>query len=440
MIRTAFLAATLAFLSTLVMAQTVTPTPAKTKPAIIDADRIVAVVNNGVITLHDLRTRMALIERQLRAEKVQLPTEDVLEKQLLERMILDLAQMQFAQENGIEVSGSDVDAALSRIAESNHMTIPQFRQALEKDNIDWAKFHEDIGQEITLARLRNREVDERLTVSEDEIDRYLEEQAKNGGNDAIVQVAHIIVRIPEQASVDDQERAQAKAEQALRQLKSGAEFRRVAAIFSDAPDGLAGGVMDPRPLDRLPGLYADAVRNLSPGETSDILRSPIGFHVVRLLSRQSGAAPAPVKQTHARHILIKVNDLLSDSEARQRALALKERLDNGADFAVLARQNSADLSAAKGGDLGWLYQGDTVPDFERAMDALDIGGVSAPVHTPFGWHIIQVLERRTDDVSQERRRQSARQILRERKADDAYQDWLRQLRDRTYVEYHLDDK
>lgn len=411
------------------------------RPRTIDADRVVAVVNSEAITLHELQTRLVIVERQLRSQNVQLPPRDVLEKQLLERMIIDRAQMQFAKENGLQIADGEVDAALQRIADSNRMSLTDFRNALEKDGIAWPKFREDIRQEITLARLRDREVDSRLTVADDEIDGYLENQAKAGGDGDLVRVAHIIVRVPEQATAQQLERSRNRAQQAIEQLKAGEEFGRVAAVFSDAPDALTGGAMEPRPLERLPGLYADAVRSLGPGETSGILRSPAGFHIVRLLARQGGATQKKsLKQTRARHILIKVNELLSDSEARQRALVLKDRLDHGADFAELARLHSTDLSAAKGGDLGWLYEGDTVPDFERAMDALKIGEISQPVRSPFGWHIIQVQERRTEEASKERQRLIARQALRERKSDEAYQDWLRQLRDRTYVEYRLDDK
>lgn len=407
----------------------------------IDADRIVAVVNSEAITLNELRSRLTIVERQLRSQGVQLPPRDVFEKQLLERMIIDRAQMQFAKENGLQISDGEVDASLRRIADSNRLSVADFRKALERDGVSWSKFREDVRQEITLARLRDREVDNRLTISEDEIDGYLENLAKAGGIGDVVQIAHIIVRVPEQANSMQLERSRNRAMQAAEQLKAGEEFGRVAAAFSDATDGLAGGVMEPRPLDRLPGLYAEAVRKLTPGETSAILRSPAGFHIVRLVSRQGGAGQMQaLKQTRARHILIKVNELLSDSEARQRAVMLKERLDNGADFAELARLHSTDLSAAKGGDLGWLYQGDTVPEFERSMDALKVDGISEPVRSPFGWHLIQVQERRTEDASKERQRLMARQALRERKSDEAYQDWLRQLRDRVYVEYRLEEK
>jgi peptidyl-prolyl cis-trans isomerase SurA len=407
----------------------------------LDADRIVAVVNSEVITQMELRGRLAMIERQLRAQNVQLPPRDVIEKQLLERMIIDRLQMQLAKETGLPVTDAELDAALHRIVDNNRMSVADFRKALEHDGISWSRFREDLRQEMIIARLREREVDNRVTISEGEIDNFLENAAQPGGSEAVVQVAHIIVRVPEQTDAQQLAKIRVRAEQALDQLRKGEEFGRVAAAYSDAPDGLAGGVMEPRPLDRLPALYAEAVQSLKPGETSGILRSPAGFHIVRLLDRQGGAMQTQaLKQTHARHILVKVNELVSDAEARRRLVELKERLDNGADFAELARLHSNDLSAAKGGDLGWLYQGDTVPDFEKAMDALKIGAVSEPVRSPFGWHLIEVLERRTQDASKERQRLMARQALRERKADEAYQDWLRQLRDRAYVEYRLEEK
>ncbi len=407
----------------------------------VELDRIIAVVNSEAITLFELRSRLIMVERQLRGQNVQLPPRDVMEKQLLERMIVDRAQIQFARDAGMDVSDDELDVALRRIAESNRMSLPEFKEALERDGLAWRKFREEIRQEITISRLREREVENRIIISEGEIDNYLETAGQPGQNAEIVQLAHIIVRVPEQASARQLAELRARAEQARAQLQKGEDFARVAASFSDAPDGLSGGVMEPRPADRLPTLYIEAASKLKAGETSDILKSSAGFHIIRVVDRRGGALRTQaLKQTHARHILVKVNEVVSDGEARRRLVALKERLDNGADFADLARQHSSDLSAAKGGDLGWLYQGDTVPDFEKAMDALKINEVSQPVRSPFGWHLIQVLERRTEDASKDRQRQMARQALRERKSDEAYQDWLRQLRDRAYVEYRLEEK
>ncbi len=407
----------------------------------VEADRIVAVVNSEAITLLELRSRQATVERQLKAQKVPLPPPDVLERQLLERMIVDQAQTQFAKENGIQVSDSELDAAVRRIAENNRMSLPDFKKALEKDGVVWNRFREEIRQEVVFARLRDREVDSRIAISEGEVDNYLENAGRPGNNEELVRLAHIILRVPEQVDAAKASGIRARAEKALQQLSAGEDFGRIAASYSDAPDGLSGGIIDWRPVDRLPGPYAEAVRNMKPGEISGLIRTSAGFHIVKLVDRRGGAlATKSLKQTHGRHILIKVNEVVSDGEANRKLLALKERLDNGGDFAELARLHSNDLSAAKGGDLGWLYQGDTVPEFERAMDNLKIGDTSEPVRSPFGWHLIQVLERRTEDASQERTRQLARQALRERKSDEAYQDWLSQLRDRAYVEYRLEEK
>lgn len=407
----------------------------------VEIDRVVAVVNDEAITLHELRSRLAAVERQLRSQGTPLPPRDVFEQQLLERMIIDRVQAQFAKETGLRVSDGEVDAALRRIADGNRMSLADFRSTLERDGIAWSRFREEIRDEITVGRLREREVDSRIVISDGEIDNFLASAEASGGAGQMLHLAHIIVRLPEQATPQQLAKIRARAEQALQQLRSGDDFAKVAAVYSDAPDALTGGNMGPRPADRLPSLYADAARDLKPGEVSGILRSPAGFHVIKMLARQGGALAMPaLKQTRARHILIKVNELVSEAEAKRKLVGLKERLDNKGDFAELARLFSNDLSAAKGGDLGWLYQGDTVPDFEKAMDALKIGEVSQPVQSPFGFHLIQVLERRTEEASPERRRLVARAALRERKADEAYQDWIRQMRDRAYVEYRLEDR
>jgi len=410
----------------------------------VEVDRIVAVVNDEAITAFELRARLAMVERQLRAQKVQLPPRDVLERQLLERMITDRVQLQYAKETGLRISDIELDAAMRRIAEGNRLSLQDFRATLERDGIAWAKFREEVRDEITLSRLREREVESRILVSDGEIDNYLANPDQGGSAANVeVQTAHIVIRVPEQASPDQLMRIGARAQAALDQIRRGESFAKVAASYSDAPDGLTGGAMGARPLDRLPSLYADVVKNMKPGEVSDILRSPAGFHIVMLISRAGDVGSKRVvslKQTRARHILIKVTEVVSETEARRKLVALKERLDNGADFAELARLNSNDLSAAKGGDLGWLYQGDTVPDFEKAMDALKLNQVSEPVQSPFGFHLIQVLERRTEDATAERQRLAARQVLRERKSDEAYQDWVRQTRDRAYVEYRSEDR
>jgi peptidyl-prolyl cis-trans isomerase SurA len=406
----------------------------------IAIDRVIAVVNDEAITQHELRDRVGTVERQLRGRGTQLPPRDVLEKQLLERLIMDRVQLQFAKEVGMRVADAELDAALLRIAANNRLGLAEFRAALERDGVEWRGFREEIREEMTIARLREREVENRIVVSDGEIDNYLANPAQ-ANQSALITLGHIIIRVPEQADTARLTQLRARAEEALARIRSGEDFGRVAASFSEAPDAMAGGMLEPRPLDRLPTLYAEAVAGMQPGAVSGILRSPAGFHIVKLFERKGGSvAGGTIRQTRARHILIRTSELLSADEARHKMTGLKERLDNGADFAELARLHSHDLSAAKGGDLGWLYQGDTVPEFERAMDALAVNEISKPVQSPFGWHLIQVLERKTAEIGDERKRLMARQALRERKVDEAYEDWLRQMRDRAYVEYRLEER
>ena len=254
------------------------------------------------------------------------------------------------------------------------------------------------------------------------------------------EVAHILLRVPESASPEQIQKLKAKADEVMGRLKKGEDFAQLAAAYSDAPDGLQGGNLGMRPLDRLPGSFGELVIKLQVGEVAPILRSPNGFHIVKLVSKRGGSDMPAVQQTHARHILIKVNEVVSESDARHTLAGLSERIKNGASFAELARLYSQDGSASKGGDLGWIYPGDTVPEFERAMNKLKPGEVSQAVHSPFGFHLIEVLERRVQDVSAERQRVIARQVLRERKMDEAYQDWLRQARDRAYVEIRIEER
>jgi peptidyl-prolyl cis-trans isomerase SurA len=253
-------------------------------------------------------------------------------------------------------------------------------------------------------------------------------------------IAHVLVRVPEQASPEQVEQARARAARVRVEAAAGGDFARLAASYSDAGDALQGGAMGWRAPGRLPDLFAEALRDMQPGEVSPLLRSPAGFHVLKLVGRRGAGEAASVTQTRARHILLKTSEVVSEEEARRRLEGLRERITAGADFAELARLNSEDGTAALGGDLGWVYPGDTVPEFERAMAALKPGEMSGVVRTPFGFHLIRVEERRAADVSLERRRQQARQALRERKAEDAFQEWLRQLRDRTYVELRLDER
>ncbi|MET0961431.1 MAG: peptidylprolyl isomerase [Noviherbaspirillum sp.] len=422
------------------------PVPAAGAQRVRPIDAIVAVVNNEVITGQELEARMQIVEARLRTQGVAVPPREQFQKQLLERMIVDRAQLQLAKENGLRVEDPLLDAAVARIAEQNGATLADFRKKVESDGITFARFREDIRNEILLQRLREREVDNKVQITESEIDNFLAAGSGAQGAQPEINLAQILIRIPENASAEQIAQRRARAEEALQQLRSGGDFARVAATYSDASDALKGGEMGWRPLDRLPQLFIDAVAERRDNELA-VVKSANGFHILRVLGRRTatapkaGAATAPaVTQTRARHILIKVNQVVPANEARRKLVELKERLDNkAAGFPELARLYSNDGSAAKGGDLGWLYPGDTVPEFERAMDALQPGQVSEPIESPFGFHLIQVIERKTDDVSQERQRLQARSALRERKIEEATEEWLRQLRDRTYVEYRAEE-
>jgi peptidyl-prolyl cis-trans isomerase SurA len=373
----------------------------------------------------------------LQKQKTMLPDGNILERQILERMISEMLQAQFAKESGLRVDDVLLDKTILRIAQQNKFSsVAEFRAKLEQDETDFKEFREEIRNEMISARLREREVDNKLVISENEIDNYLSNQERQEGKGEEMQLAHILVVVPEQASADKIQSYKVRAEQALTKLRSGAPFSQVAAGFSDAQDALKGGELGWRTIDRLPPIFAEQLQKMKPGEVSEVIRSPSGFHIIKLLDRRSKDTPVVVTQTHARHILIKTSELVSENDAKNRLLEIKQRIEKGANFAEEARLHSEDGSAPQGGDLSWLSPGETVQEFESAMDALKVGQVSGLVQSGFGWHLIQVLERRNTDVTVEQKRQRARAAIRTVKSDEAYQDWLRQLRDRAFIEYH----
>ena len=410
------------------------PLLAETAATPIDAVRVV--VNDDVITRLELAQRMQTVVQQLQKQGTQLPERGILEKQVLERMIMEKLQLQFAKENGVRVDDAQMESALQRIAQQNKFdSLAAFRSKLEKDGIDFARFREEIRGEILSVRLREREVDSKLFISDSDIEVYLDTQAKQGNRGEQLQLAHILIVVPEQATAENLRGLQRRAEEALQKLRTGAPFAQVAAGYSDARDALQGGMIGWRPSNELPSLFADALTALQPGQLSGILRSPSGFHILKLLDRRNNDAPVFITQTHARHILIKTSELVSESEARDRLQEIKRSIDAGADFAEQARLHSEDGSAAQGGELGWISPGETVPEFETAMNALKEKQISGLVKSGFGWHLIQVLERRNADVSEQQKKQQARNAIRAYKSDEAYQDWLRQLRDRAFIDY-----
>lgn len=403
-------------------------------------DRIVAVVNDGVITQHQLDARTRSATAQLHRQKVQLPPPEILKRQVLDQMITERAQVQQAKEAGVRIEDNELSQAIDRIAANQKMSANQLRQIVERDGMTWTDFREGIRDQMMVARIREREVDAKVMVTPGEVDNFLANQGSSGAGEE-VHLAHILIRIPEGASPETLQKLRAKATAIDEQAKAGRDFAQLAAANSESNDAMQGGDLGFRPIDSLPQVMSSAVANLKPGQVSDVVRSPSGFHIVKLLGRRGGGSALPqVQQTHARHILIKVTEITSESEAKQKITLVHQRLKAGEDFAALAKLYSQDGSAQKGGDLGWLYPGDTVQPFEQAMNALKIGEISGPVQSPFGFHIIQVLERRTTDVSQDRQRQRAMGALRQRKMEDANLEWIRQVRDRAYVEIRLEDQ
>ncbi|CEN55482.1 Chaperone SurA [Candidatus Methylopumilus turicensis] len=428
-----------ALLIGLVLLTSVVHAESDKKTEIVKMDRIVAIVDQVVITEKELADRIKSVTAQLEKQGTELPPPTILEKQILERMITDRLQLQFASQTGLRIDDNQLDKTIERIAGQNKMDIPAFKKALLDDGIQYRKFREDIRNEITLARLREREVDNRINITESEIDSFISLQSASNTSDEY-EIAHILIRAAEDTAPEDLKKLRAKAEDALAQLQSGKDFAKISAGFSDAPNALEGGSLGWKNGAQIPALFLEALKPLKAGEMSQILRSPNGFHILKVTNRRGGSSPLVVNQTHVRHILIKFSEIVSEKDALTRMASIKERLDNGEKFEDLARQYSDDGSAKSGGDLSWVNPGDTVPEFEKTMNVLALGEISNIIKTQFGLHVIQVLERRNQDMSKEAARIKARQEIRARKSDEAYQDWVRELRDRAFVELRLEDK
>jgi peptidyl-prolyl cis-trans isomerase SurA len=402
-------------------------------------DGIIAIVNDDVVMASELKRMVRRVEKELEQRGGEMPPERVLNRQVLERLVLTKIQIQTAKQTGVQVDDETLNRAMSNIAAENGMTLAQFRRAVESDGYGFVQFREDIRNEILVSRLRQRQVDSLIHVSEREIDNYLATQARQEKIDGEYHLAQILVAIPEDADAEQREAAREKALEALARLRRGDNFEQVAIAVSDDQEALEGGDLGWRKAGEIPAIYAEVATALREGQVSEIIESPNGYHIVKLLGVRGGAAGL-ITQTHARHILVKPDDLVSAEAARERLDRLRDRILAGEDFAALARLNSADKqSAAKGGDLGWASPGDLVPKFEDAMAALTPGGVSEPFETEYGWHIVQVLERRKRDNTVEAMRAQAREAIRRRKGEEERQAWLRRLRDEAYVEYRLEE-
>ncbi len=406
---------------------------------IVEIDRIVAVVNDDVIVYSEMQARLRTVVEQLEKAGVPAPPRDVLEKQVLEQLILDRLQMQIGTATGIRVDDETLNRQIADIARQNNLSLREFRDILARDGYNFAIFREEIRSELIKSRVQQRQVEDRVQVTGRDIDNYLATREKQGGNNPEYRVGHILIAVPDGASPEELAEARDEAEDIVARLNAGANFGRTAAAESDGRQALEGGDLGWRKAEELPTLFENVVPKLDKGELSDVVRSSSGYHIIKLMDIR-GAERLVINQTHARHILIKTNEIISNDQARSRLAVLRSRIVNGADFNELARANSDDGgSAVKGGDLGWLSPGDTIPPFEKAMDTLTVDEISKPFETQFGWHIVQVLGRRDRDSTEEVQRAKAAEALRKRKVDEELQTWFRQIRDESYIEYRLDE-
>ncbi len=401
----------------------------------VQIDRIIAIVNNAAISASELNNELQSIKLQLKSK--QMPPDNILRGQVAERLIMKHLLQQLGNSNNIIVDDETLNQALNSIAKQNNISLERLSAVLEGDGIDFNAYRENIRHEILTQRLRQRHINNRINITETEVDQFLAQQKTLANSTDEYRLEHILIGLPEAPVADDIDKAKQHGEEVLRLLAAGQDFSQVAMSHSDGQNALSGGDLGWRKAGELPSLFAKAITTMQAGEASPLIRSPSGFHIIKI-AEQRGGERHMVAQTHARHILIKTNAVVDDDSARTRLWELKNRLENGDDFAVLARANSDDKgSAAKGGDLSWSSPGQMVPAFEAMINELDINIISEPFQTQFGWHIVEVLERRQHDDTDKFYRNQARKQLFERKASEEEERWLRRLRDEAYVELHL---
>jgi peptidyl-prolyl cis-trans isomerase SurA len=431
-------AAALGLLATALQAQPArpaAPAPSASAPAARTGDYIIAVVNQELVTAGELEQRLERIRAEAARTGAKLPPPPELRRQVLDALIDERVLVTNARDSGLKVDEAELDRAVGNVALQNQLTLPQLRERLRQQGIDYAKFRNNVRDQILVERLREGEVNQRIKVSEAEIDAFLAERRTAAGLVPELDIAQILITVPEGASDAVVAERRARAEAAQARIKAGADFAAVAREVSEDGNRAQGGEIGLRPADRLPDVFVAAVRDLQPGQVADqLLRSGAGFHLLKLIDRKE-AGDFTIQQTHARHILLRTSPQLSAEAAAQRLAEIRSRIVSGAEsFEQAARENSEDPSAAAGGDLGWVSPGTFVPEFEGVIDRLPKGGISEPVVSRFGVHLVQVTDRREVKLDKRQQREQARNILREQKFEAAYNDWMRDLRGRAYVE------
>lgn len=401
-------------------------------------DKIIIVVNDDVITKNELAEEIDFIKNQLRQQQTNIPPEEILQKQILERMIQKQLQLQLAERARIRIAEESLDRTILKIAADNKLSLTEFRNVLQDEGIDFEAYRRNIRDEMTINRVRQRQVYNKINVTEQETQDFLTNKAIQGGLNEEYRLAHILIEVPEAASSEQVQLAKKEAQSVLDSLNNGDDFTQVAASKSDGQRALEGGDLGWRKLGQLPTLFSNVITSMVVNDIHGLIRSPSGFHIIKLVDKRSNEDKKFIKQTQARHILIRTNELTPDSEARDKLEQLKKRIELGASFEKLAKSHSDDTgSAAKGGALGWVSPGDMVPRFEKMLNTVSEGDISSPVKTQFGWHIIQVLERRDHDNTEKSKNLGARKQIRQRKIEEETQNWLRRLRDEAYVDIRI---
>ena len=403
-------------------------------------DRVVAVVNDQVILKSELDARTAQIEKQIQAQNTPLPPLDVLQKQVLDQMVINRLELQQAADKGITVSDDAVNQALSRIAVHAGVTLDQLPDSMQKQGIDYAAFRRDLRDQIVIQNLEQQILSDQLHITQQELDDQMHADQLSGSSDSSYHLSQILVALPLNPGPEQVAAARKKADGIYQKLKAGADFAATAVASSDDQQALKGGDLGWRKGSELPTIFTSVIPQMKPGDVSAPIQSVIGFHIVKLDEVKQGENHALITQTHARHILIRSGATMTDAQAKAKIDAIYQQLKGGADFAKLAEENSADPGSAKqGGDLGWVEPGATVPEFDAAMKKLQPGEISEPFQTQFGWHIVQVLGRRQAEQTEESRKNLAYQAIYSRKSEDVIQHWLGELKDTAFIEYHLDE-
>jgi peptidyl-prolyl cis-trans isomerase SurA len=407
----------------------------KMAPTPRTGDYIVAVVNQELVTASEVQSRLVRVREEATRNRAALPPEDELRRQLLDALIDERVQLTYARESGQRVDDAELDRAVANVAVQNQVTMAQLRERLRRDGIDYARFRANVRDQLMTERVREREVQGRIRVTDAEVESYLDQRRVASGGAAEYNIAQILVTVPDGASLGETAQRRARVEAAVARVRAGEAFEVVAREMSEDPNRAEGGTLGMRAAQRLPDVFVEAVRALKPGDlATEVLRTGAGFHVLKLIDRRD-AGGFTIQQTRARHILLRPSAQLSQEAAARRLVTMRQQIERGVrTFEQLARENSEDGSAVQGGDLGWAAPGVFVPEFEEAMNGLPINGMSEPVVSRFGVHLIQVTERRQATLDAKQQREQARNALREQKYEEAYLEWVRELRARAYVE------